>query len=308
MNISLTGGLGNQLFQLAFALSRKGKGELVILSNLGKPRLARTGQPELVTLFNGDEDFKISSKGGNLLAQKSIGYILRMGIAPKRWEINLTKWFIRKVGSSVLSLSLGRRVAVREGHGVGYFESPAISKIDLLCGYFQSYRWASIPEVYSQLMKLEPPVRSKKLQDLIERATRESPVIVHVRLGDYLSESAFGIPSADYYSRGIETAAQVSGSKNIWIYSDSIDIAKQTFPTIEGLSYSWIEEVEFSASQTFQSMRYGSAYVIANSTFSWWAAFLRYESKAIVIAPDPWFKFADDPKDLIPKEWVVFPA
>ena len=308
MYISLTGGLGNQLFQLAAALSRKGEDELVILSNLGKPRLASTGEPELTKLFVGDEAFKISSKGGNWLAQKSIGYILRMGIAPKRWETETTKWFIRKAGSLILSMSLGRMAAVKEGQGVGYFQSPPASSIDLLCGYFQSYRWACLPEVYPQLMKLEPPRPSEQLQELIERATIEHPVVVHVRLGDYLSESTFGIPSVDYYSRGIEAAVEVSGSKNIWIYSDSIDLAKQFFPVFEGLTYSWIEEVEFSASQTFQSMRYGSAYVIANSTFSWWAAFLRYESKAIVIAPDPWFKFADDPKDLIPKEWVVFPG
>ena len=308
MYISLTGGLGNQLFQLAIALSRKGNDELVILSNLGKPRLATTGEPELATLFIGDEDFEFSSKGGNWLAQKSVGYVLRMGISPKRWEMKLTRWFIGKIANLILSLSLGRRVKVQEGHGVGYFESRTISNNDLLCGYFQSYRWASLPYVYSRLMELEPPLASRKLKELIDRATREHPVVVHVRLGDYLSESAFGIPSVDYYSRGIEAAVKFSGSKNIWIYSDSIDLAKQYFPIIEGLTYSWIEEVENSASQTFQSMRYGSAYVIANSTFSWWAAFLRYESKAMVIAPDPWFKFADDPKDLIPKEWVVFPA
>ena len=308
MYISLTGGLGNQLFQFAAALNITGERELVILSGLGKPRTSGTGEPELAALFNQKLPFKISTHGGNWLAQKSAGYILRMGISPKFWETGIIKRLIKILANLVLSLSLRRFIFVKEGQGVGFHKIQRASSFNLYCGYFQSYKWATCPKTYSQLMNLEPPLLTMELQKLIERAGLERPVIVHVRLGDYLSESEFGLPSKDYYLHGIEKAVKASGSTNIWVYSDAINLAKEFLPVVKGLTYSWIEEVGSSTSQTFQSMRFGSAYVIANSTFSWWAAFLKYEKSAIVVAPDPWFKIAEDPKDLIPKEWVVLPA
>jgi hypothetical protein len=50
-------------------------------------------------------------------------------------------------------------------------------------------------------------------------------------------------------------------------------------------------------------MRYFSGYVISNSTFAWWAAFLRHNQEVPVYAPDPWFKMINDPKMLIPENW-----
>jgi len=50
-------------------------------------------------------------------------------------------------------------------------------------------------------------------------------------------------------------------------------------------------------------MRHGKDYVIANSSFSWWAATLRFDRSARVIAPQPWFLGQEEPKDLIFSNW-----
>jgi hypothetical protein len=51
-------------------------------------------------------------------------------------------------------------------------------------------------------------------------------------------------------------------------------------------------------------MSLASANVIANSTFSWWAAALN-QNKGFVVAPDKWFRGLEDPKDLIPPDWIL---
>jgi hypothetical protein len=52
-------------------------------------------------------------------------------------------------------------------------------------------------------------------------------------------------------------------------------------------------------------MRYGSSYIIANSSFSWWGAYLRKNQNAPVYAPNKWFKGMDDPDQLLPPDWRI---
>jgi hypothetical protein len=51
-------------------------------------------------------------------------------------------------------------------------------------------------------------------------------------------------------------------------------------------------------------MRFGGGFIVANSTFSWWAAQLRYKRFAQVVCPSPWFKFTESPENIVDKEWI----
>jgi hypothetical protein len=64
----------------------------------------------------------------------------------------------------------------------------------------------------------------------------------------------------------------------------------------------------FSPGETVELMRHGSAYVISNSTFSWWGAVLKYDESAAVWAPRPWFKSQRSPEDIYGENWHLVDA
>jgi hypothetical protein len=57
------------------------------------------------------------------------------------------------------------------------------------------------------------------------------------------------------------------------------------------------------AATTLQLMRFGYGYVLSNSTFGWWGAFLSENGGESVITPNPWFRYANDPDQIIPLKW-----
>ena len=92
--------------------------------------------------------------------------------------------------------------------------------------------------------------------------------------------------------------------KKIWVFSDEIEKAKEFIPRKYFDYCRWINDDGESAVETLEKMRLGSAYIIGNSTFSWWGAFLSYTQNAPIIYPSPWFIGIDDPNQLIPANWV----
>jgi hypothetical protein len=70
----------------------------------------------------------------------------------------------------------------------------------------------------------------------------------------------------------------------------------------------FIDDIWNSASATFEIMRLGSAYVIANSSFSYWAAMLSRTPNPLVIAPKPWFQGAESPNQILPANWATIPT
>jgi hypothetical protein len=74
------------------------------------------------------------------------------------------------------------------------------------------------------------------------------------------------------------------------------------------LPVTWFSDLDLSTAETFTVMRQGHGFIIANSSFSWWAARLSTAADPLVIAPKPWFKNLDEPDNLIPPEWVRIDA
>lgn len=308
VGISLTGGLGNQIFQLAAALYVAKASKIFVFSGYGKPRLSKYGEAEIFSLLEDRDWFQKCGRKGNWLAEKSLGYILRMGVSPKRWEKTIVKRALTLIANAVMSIDLRMRIKICAGDGVGYFHIRPVNGNTVLAGYFQSYQWISDDKVYEKLFSIKPRGSNPEYESLTILAKECSPLIIHIRLGDYLNEELFGIPSADYYKKAISKMSHIARFDEIWLFSDSVEKAKEMFGSNLPKNVRWFGEVDGSTASTFQSMRLGSAYIIGNSTFSWWAAYLSFNREAQVIAPKPWFLGMEDPADLIPKNWTTIDA
>jgi hypothetical protein len=124
--------------------------------------------------------------------------------------------------------------------------------------------------------------------------------VIHVRRGDYVGNLGAGLLSSEYYNYAIRI---LNGSqRNIWVFSDDIQVAKGEFSKYSTSNWRWIGSSELSSpSQNLYLMSLAKDIVIANSTFSWWGAMLNHKKN--VVAPEKWSRNQEDPRDLYPPEW-----
>jgi hypothetical protein len=302
--VSLTGGLGNQLFQLAAGLSLANNDELLICSAFGRPRKSNTGDPELLS-FNLPYNVKVlNSIEAPKVISKIGGYLLRVGVEPRSYEKSkYFAYFVRRISKIPLGVFLRKNIHPIMSKGIGFSHIVIPKKDVLLFGYFQSFQWVERSEVKRNLMNITLKKSSETLDNFVKLSAAEKPLIVHIRLGDYLKESNFGIPSKDYYESGIKTIINLGKCESIWLFSDDMQQAKKILPDDIGLKVRYIDQVDDSTADTFEVMRLGFGYVIANSSFSWWAAYLSKNINAEVVSPVPWFAGLPEPVDLIPANW-----
>ena len=302
--ISLTGGLGNQLFQLAVGLSVADGGNLSLEWSLGKPRLNQANLPEIAS-FRLPENVSLDrGRESNWLVGKSTGYMLRMGFDPKGLEKREAVFSIfRWLGSIVISIYLRsfRKISPARKHGYHLLSSGMTG--NFIVGYFQTYKWAAKSDVLKKLQNLEISDVSRELFELRKLSVVESPLIVHIRLGDYKNEDSFGVLPLAYYEKSIRRMWASGEYKKIWAFSDEPELARELLTFVPRENLRWISELDNSASMTLEAMRYGAGYVIGNSTYSWWGAFLSFTPNAKVIAPRPWFRNRPTPQELIPPHW-----
>jgi hypothetical protein len=196
------------------------------------------------------------------------------------------------------SPSLGRLLHYYESHGPGedpllFHQKPGTT----IRGYFQS--WRVIDTAYrlgvQQDLELHSP--SKWLMRIQERATVEAPVAVHVRRGDYANHGVFGLLSANYYEEALQRLRHQGHTGPVWLFSDDLDAAKKIVPEPCQPMRSPVGPQE-----EILAMSSASAFVTANSSFSWWGAWL--SGSRNVVAPDAWFKASPEPSGLVPPWWT----
>lgn len=305
--VPLTGGLGNQLFQLAYALKKARNSQCTLVSNIGAPRLNHFGTPELLSFRLPLPISEFSPLASNWLVRKSSGYKLRVGVNPKNHErLPLVQSVTQFLWRIILAVSLREKVIPMSATGVGYFESGAGAVSNFDYGYFQSHKWADA--VIEKLRQLSLAETSVAVSKYLKLSITEKPLIVHVRLGDYRLESSFGFPGVSYYSKAIGDAWGTGNFRSIWIFSDEVHSAIKLLPIEHKAHYRLIDDVDLSSAEVLEIMRLGQGYVIANSTFSWWGAYLSKAVNPLVIAPSPWFSKIESPKDLIPDSWTTIEA
>lgn len=176
-----------------------------------------------------------------------------------------------------------------------------------LAGYWQSYKYFSdisdiIKKDFSQKYKPEMPINH--LLNVIENC---ESVSLHIRRGDYVSNKKtneiHGFLGLEYYRKAIEIIQNNISDPHFFVFSDDIVWAKMNINCNERITFM---DGNLSNHEDFRMMKTCKHHIIANSSFSWWAAWLSCKKNSIVIAPKNWFSgIVYKKEDRIPKEWLI---
>ena len=299
--VAITGGLGNQLFQIAAGLANN-TNSLFVISCLGDPRSTQFIPDIAAYDFQGKVHF-IQCTRKHKISKKI--FSLFLSTSGRRNLINrnsLLRLSLQILGTMIFSIHFKRILVPKVPNGGGYDESFRKRQGNLLIGYFQTFR---IPdEVMTFMNSLRLKDESQLLNHLSKIAHEEEPVVIHVRRGDYKTENAFGILDQQYYEKALVQVTLDFDKHSIWLFSDEPAEAKKALPSHIISITKEVDPGNLHPATTLEIMKLGHNYIIANSSFSWWAAKLSRVENKVVVAPKPWFVGAVEPTDLIPIDWI----
>ena len=171
-------------------------------------------------------------------------------------------------------------------------------------GFWQSSKYIeSTPNLLSEL-SLKQPFTQQQL-GIIEQMSAANSVAIHARRGDYLSNvkalAKHGVCSVGYYQNAISKIKEKVVNPAFYIFSDdpnwvrkNLDIGGAVFVSDSGFS----PEVDLTLISKCKHQ------IIANSSFSWWGAYLNANPDKVVIAPTPWFDADISDADMSPPNWL----
>jgi len=176
-----------------------------------------------------------------------------------------------------------------------------------LYGYWQSERYFKAFEaVIRQDFIFREPLQEQNAELALDMATKQA-VSLHIRRGDYVSDSKnhniMNVCDLEYYRLAINYIASQVEQPVFYLFSDDMDWVKQSLP----MEFPCVYVEHNSGAESYRDMQLMSLcrhHIIANSSFSWWGAWLNIKPEKIVIAPKRWFRNGNEDSDLIPNEWI----
>ena len=151
---------------------------------------------------------------------------------------------------------------------------------------------------------LRPKITSSQYILHLDRIRQTRPTIVHIRRGDYKPhKNTIGMLGTDYYKNALRTVSEGNSGVPVWLFTDDLVGAQGVIRSLDfEFDYIVSSDSELSAAETMLLMSKGSSIIIANSTFSWWSAYLG-GGNCEVIAPFPWYRTNSIEAELIPPNW-----
>lgn len=215
----------------------------------------------------------------------------------------------RKCAEQLLDHVLGRS-SMRHYREPHFHFDPGLAKQRppvLIDGYWQSERYfKDVAETIRAELTPRDPLEPANAATAAE-IDRVEAVSVHVRRGDYVSNARtnayHGTCPLDYYRRAVEYIKARTSKPHLFVFSD--DTAWTCANLRSDLPTTYIDANPNRGFRDMQLMSRCRHHIIANSSFSWWGAWLNPSPHKIVVAPRRWFAgSANDTCDLLPADWV----
>ena len=194
------------------------------------------------------------------------------------------------------------------------FQFKEISQKDLfLFGYWQAYPYLEpIRPILQTEFKTKRPI-SDHYQPYLKQIRSSDSVMMHIRRGDYVNSPSaakfHGVLPLSYYQKAIELLLSKKPDAHFFIFSDDLPWAKEALP--QDLKITFVENAlkPDDASQELQLMTECQHHIIANSSLSWWGAWLKQDRSGLIYAPNRWISDSSlDLSHLLPANWHRIPA
>ena len=277
----LSGGLGNQMFQYAAgrALSKRIDVELTLDLEWFKRRTQK-----------------------NIRSPRSY--------ALAAFQLSPSVRFLQNSSSATRLLSTSKkrnRTVFSESTHTYDPRFEALTGNTVLDGYWQSERYF---KDQADTIRTDFAFRTANsaTDSCLERTIRSTnSVSVHIRRGDYVTDpyaSDFhGNLSANYYSGAIRAITDLVASPHLFVFSDEIDWCRKHFSSNLPMTFVTNNHQD-GAITDLRLMSTCCHHIVANSSFSWWGAWLGQNSEKTVVAPKSWFSTSThDTSDVVPASW-----
>ncbi|WP_276353558.1 alpha-1,2-fucosyltransferase [Cohnella caldifontis] len=275
--VKVLGGLGNQMFQYAFYRSLKERNYVAKIDVQSFNNYKLHNGFELNNIFRNIEAEYASKKDVNRLAGNPI----------RRRIFGFKRTYYRET-----TLRFNSDIQHSDVDNT-YFQ-----------GYWQSEKYFSnIESIIRREFEFPPfdEVENIRLEPLIRL---QNSVSIHVRRGDYVNHPLYSnICTEQYYSRAIEYIMNHVNTPYFYVFSDDIVWCRKNLDLSTQVEY-----IDWNNGQRsyrdMQLMSFCKHHIIANSTFSWWGAWLNPNPDKIVIAPKRFMNGENDAIDLVPDRWL----
>lgn len=278
--VKLKGGLGNQLFQYAF----------------GRMMSIKRGENLLL-----DKD--VLGNKGDIFREYGLGHFNIQAQSASSAEVKRFKYpfgFISK-------LWRGFKSKVLKIHNISWNPRVTESRASYFDGFWQSYKYCE--GIREQLLKdltLKESIEDK-YKEILKKIDESNSVSLHIRRGDYVhdpkTKNFHNICDLDYYARAIQIMADKLQNPSFFIFSDEIDWAKENLKI--KFSINFVSTPSIKDYEEMMIMSRCKNNIIANSSFSWWAAWLNQNKNKIVVAPKRWFNNSRIKQDdIAPNSWI----
>ncbi len=282
----LTGGLGNQLFQYAF-------GKNVSIQNQSELKLDTMSFES-----NKDRDFKLNlfNIDYKIADNKETEKFIKPNKVARKLFIVIEK--IKPLGCK----KYYKEKCFNYDNNINNLKSKNL----YLEGYWQSEKYfKNIEDTIRKEFTLKEDL-DKKYNQLLEKMKNSNSVSIHYRRTDYLLEkntSIYESLSEDYYQNAIKTIEEKVNNPVYFVFSDDIEWIKKNAKLPSSTIF--VSDKNNKDYEEFMLMSKCKHNVIANSSFSWWSAWLNNNPEKIVIAPKNWFVDKNtNTNDLIPDNWI----
>lgn len=294
LRINVAGGLGNQLFMAlgGWALSAR-LGRRLIL-NLRNPDINASGHDSSI------RDFNLSALTDTTVISRPRGALeLALGALAKRRPYSSSRDELMK------RFRFGEFEFLQLQNHADMKNAPSGNHL-FLEAYLQNHELvAHVPDIIREdFFKLQKP--SSRFLKYAQEISTSNSTAIHIRRGDYIHPDTlitFGALGDRYYSDALDALKVDRKNDPIFLFSDSHEEAKKIEGRL-GIKNGVVINGGVSPSESIILMSSAAQVIIANSTFSWWSAFLSGPHSEIV-APQPWFRAAPIPARLIPDTWLL---